>query len=91
MQAFWRAKWPLKSPFDIIRPVSMQHVTCDGLFQKRDNARDSWRFVQDVITMRRNAIRFVTSLHGDHTATCLKELSLWFQFLVIEQIPLSYG
>ena len=30
-------------------------------------------------------IRIVTSRHGDHTAACLKELSLTFKLLVIEK------
>ena len=60
-------------------------------FQWRDNARGSWRLAQIVITPRRNIIRIVTSRHGDHTATCLKELSLTFKLLVIEKIPQSYG
>ena len=33
-------------------------------------------------------IRIVTSRHGD---ACLKELSLTFKLLVIEQIPQFYG
>ena len=36
-----------------------------------------------------NIIRIVTSRHGDHTAACLKELSLTFKLLVIEKIPQS--
>ena len=42
---------PLKSPLDIVRPVPIQHVICDCLFQKRDNAGDSWRLAQDFITL----------------------------------------
>ena len=30
----------------------------------------------------------MTSRHGDHTAACLKELSLTFKLLVIEKNPL---
>ena len=60
-------------------------------FQRRDDARGSWRLAQVVITSCRNIIRIVTSCHGDHTAACLKELSLTFKLLVIEKIPQSYG
>ena len=35
----------------------------------------------------RNVIRIMTSRHGDHTAACLKELSLTFKLLVIEKNP----
>ena len=40
---------------------------------------------------RRNVIRIVMSHHGDHTAACLKELSLMFKLLMIKKIPQSYG
>ena len=33
----------------------------------------------------------MTSRHGDHTAACLKELSLTFKLLVIENNPKSLG
>ena len=36
-------------------------------------------------------IRFVMLRHGDHAAACLKELSLTFKVLMIEQNPKSYG
>ena len=41
--------------------------------------------------LSRKVIRIETSRHGDHTAACLKELSLTFKLLVIEKIPQSYG
>ena len=56
------------------------------LFQRRDDARGSWRLAQVVITSC-NVIRIVTSRHGDHTAACLKELSLTFKLLMIEKNP----
>ena len=56
----------------------------DLYFKRRDDARVSWRFAQEVITSWRNVIKIVTSRHGDHTASCLKELSLTFKLLVIE-------
>ena len=42
-------------------------------------------------SLSRNVMRIVTSRHGDHTAACLKELSLTFKLLEIEKIPQSYG
>ena len=39
------------------------------------------------VTSWRNVIRIVTSRHWDHTAACLKELSLTFKLLVIEKNP----
>ena len=40
----------MESPFDIIRPVPIHQVTCDCLFQMRDDARGGWRLAQDVNT-----------------------------------------
>ena len=60
-------------------------------FQRRDDARGSWRLAQVVITSLRNVIRIVTSHHGDHIAACLKELSLTFKLLVIEKVPQTFG
>ena len=49
LQATLKASGPLKSLLDIIRSFLIQHVTCDCLFQRRDDARGSWRLAQDVI------------------------------------------
>ena len=68
LQAIWKAQEPLKSSLNIIRHVPIQHVTCDCLFQRRDDACESWRLAQNIITLGHNVIRFVTSAHGDHTA-----------------------
>ena len=43
-----QATGPLKSRLDSIRPVPIQHVMCDCLFQRRDDAPDSWRLAQDI-------------------------------------------
>ena len=60
-------------------------------FQRRDDARGSWRLAQVVTTSWRNVIRIMTSRPGDHKAACLKELPLTFKLLVIDKIPQSYG
>ena len=44
-----------------------------------------------MLSLNDGVIRFVTSRHGDHTDACLKELSLTFKLLVIEQISQFYG
>ena len=63
----------------------MSRLICGRLFSRRDDARGIWRLAQVVITSWRNVIRIVTSRHGDHTAACLKELSLTFKLLVIDK------
>ena len=51
LQAIWKAQGPLNSPLDIIRHVSIQHVTCDCLFQRRNDARDNWR-LEKTLSLR---------------------------------------
>ena len=75
----------------LVAHITLLEISCSGSFQRRDDARGSLRLAQDVITPWRNVIRIVTSLHGDHAAACLKELSLLFKLLVIEKIHQSYG
>ena len=54
MQAIWK-----EVPVGLC--LCIQHTTCDCLFQRRDDACDSWRLVQNIITSWSNLIRFVTS------------------------------
>ena len=80
----------------LVAHITLLGILCRGSFvavfcQRREDARGSWRLAQVVITSWRNVIRIATSRHEDHTAACLKELSLTFQLLVIEKIPQSYG
>ena len=75
------------SESSLVAHITLLEISCRGSFQRRDNARGSSRLAQDVITSWRNAIRIVTSRHGDHAAACPKELSLLFMLLVIEKNP----
>ena len=80
----------------MVAHITLLESLCRGsfvavLFLRCDDARGSWRLAQVVITSWRNVIRIVTSHHWDHTAACLKELSLTFKLLLIEKIPQSYG
>ena len=47
MQAILRVPGPLNGSF---LWIPRRFVICDCLFQRRDDARGSWRLAQDVIT-----------------------------------------
>ena len=53
--ATFKAPGPLKSLLDIIRPDPIQHETCDCLFQRHE-----MHIPDDIITLRRIIIKFVT-------------------------------
>ena len=48
---------------------------------------DVW---QKMLSLHDVMLYEMTLCYGDHTAFCLKELSLTFKLLVIEKIPHSY-
>ena len=84
MQAILKAPGPLNGS-------SCWHEVCSLWLPVSKARRCSWPLAQDVITLWRCVIRIVMSRHGDHTDAYLKELSLTFKLLVIEQIPQPYS
>ena len=51
LQAILKLPVPLKSPLDIVRPVPIQYLTCDCLYQRPDDAHGSWHLAQDRLVI----------------------------------------
>ena len=87
LQAILKGQGPLKSPLDIIWPVSIQYVT----FKGETMHLTVGVLVQDVNTSWRKVKRFVTSRHGNQSHSRLLErainklqvqLYFWYFFIV---------